>query len=155
MVKHKKVVTCVCQYCNKTFAVFPCRQNAKYCSRKCVAKDRNGKSSSPKTEFKKGHNKSLKGEKHPFWKGGKFQSKYGYILVNSPKHPFGSARHLVYEHRLVMEKVLGRYLQPYEKVHHINGNKKDNNPENLMLYVEGKNWHPKTCPKCGFHFLVK
>ena len=110
---------------------------------------------SPKTEFKKGNDKSPKGENHHLWKGGKYQSRYGYIVVNCPKHPFASARHLVYEHRLVMEKTLGRYLQPYEKVHHINGNKKDNNPENLMLYIEGKNWHPKTCPKCGFHFSVK
>lgn len=39
----------------------------------------------------------------------------------------------VFEHILVMEKKIGRYVQPGEVVHHINHNRKDNRIENLQL----------------------
>ena len=72
------------------------------------------------------------GNKNPNWKGGKRKRKDRYILVYSPYHPYAN-KNFVLEHRLIMEKYLGRYLTPKEIVHHINNIKDDNRIENLEL----------------------
>lgn len=81
------------------------------------------------------------GKNHPQWKGGRVKTQRGYILVYKPDHPYGESGCYIREHRLIMEKILGRYLKPSEEVHHINGKVDDNRPENLIV-VE-KNNHKK------------
>lgn len=72
------------------------------------------------------------GSGNPRWKGGRRTRKDGYVIVYSPRHPY-AYRDFVLEHRLVMEACVGRYLEPHELVHHINGVKDDNRLENLKL----------------------
>lgn len=77
------------------------------------------------------------GEKNPMWNGGKTVDKHGYILVKAPdNHPFANRHGYIRLHRLAMEQKLGRYLQPNEVVHHIDGNPANNDLENLELFEE-------------------
>lgn len=61
-------------------------------------------------------------------------TKGGYIQLYRPEHPHATVKGYVLEHRLVMEEVLDRYLLPHESVHHKNGVRNDNRPENLELW---------------------
>ena len=73
-------------------------------------------------------------ERNYFWRGGRSVDRNGYILVKSPGHPFATKKGYVREHRLVMEKKLGRYLHPKEVVHHRNRKRDDNRLSNLRLF---------------------
>ena len=97
------------------------------------------------TEATKAKFKLRNGEKHGGWKGGRYKHSKGYIYVYQPSHPYATDGY-VFEHRLVMEKYLGRYLLAIEDVHHINGIKNDNRIENLELMTHGQHstWTQKT-----------
>lgn len=71
----------------------------------------------------------------PSRKRGQWTGVDGYVRVLVPGHPAAMARGYVLEHRLVMEEMLGRILLPYENVHHKNGIRDDNRPENLELWA--------------------
>jgi hypothetical protein len=122
------MIKLICKICKKEFYVKAVRlrikYKAQYCSRQCY-----------------GTAKRLKFSKHN-----------GYIRIYAPYHPFADCDGNVYEHRLVMEKYLGRFLKPTEEIHHINGNRADNRIENLQLFstrsehlklhknAKGKHW---------------
>lgn len=67
------------------------------------------------------------------WRGGRFQHKTGYIYVFAPDHPRANASGYVLEHRLVYEATHGIVLDKTQIIHHINGIRNDNSPENLFV----------------------
>lgn len=76
--------------------------------------------------------RKLVGHKHWNWKGGR-KLIDGYVYVYQPNHPRRDKKGYVCEHRLVMEKKVGRYLDKTEVVHHIDGSRSNNKIENLVL----------------------
>lgn len=92
-----------------------------------------------------------RGEKHPCWNGGRTLDKHGYVLVHATDHPHASRSGRIREHRLVMEKAIGRILEKHEVVHHLNSDTQDNRPENLELFSSNAQHLQETikgrCPK--------
>ena len=144
--------TKTCPQCGTDFHVkFRCKlKTRKFCSSSCSAKSLI---------------KSLPPEKQPAWKGGRIVGSHGYVMVRTSNKPGALAYEL--EHRLIMERKLGRKLREYENVHHINGVKTDNREENLVVLLDadhtrhhqkerGREIHfQKPCSQCGNRFMPR
>ncbi len=80
----------------------------------------------------------------------KFVNGYAWILIGNQYEA---------EHRVVMERVIGRRLTKTESVHHLNGQRDDNRPENLELWVgplrSGVRAHDLQCPHCGRQYVFR
>ncbi len=75
------------------------------------------------------------------WRGGKVKTQHGYILIRvGVGHHLADCRGYTYEHRIIAEQKLGRPLEANEKVHHIDGDRENNQPENILV-VSGNAEH--------------
>lgn len=81
------------------------------------------------------------------WKGDNYKYKdyNGYIQIRCPNHPHASKKGgYVFEHRLTVERKMGRVLESSEIVHHLNGVYDDNREENLIVF--SKKTHDNLIP---------
>lgn len=66
-----------------------------------------------------------------------------YYCCTIPPHKFGEVREdrkkrYIYLHRARLEQKIGRYLKPHEQADHVDGDKSNNEPSNLVLKVHGE-----------------
>ncbi len=95
------------------------------------------------------HQFGLKGSQNASWKSDERMSVYGYRMIRMPDHPFANTDGFVFEHRLVAERYLLnhensvevngiRYLKSEYDVHHIDGSKCNNMPDNLLVVTKAE-----------------
>jgi hypothetical protein len=79
--------------------------------------------------------KNQTGPRNNNWRGGRSVASNGYIIVRvGVRHHLADVRGYAYEHRVEAEKKIGRRLRGGELVHHVNGNKQDNQWANLEVH---------------------
>lgn len=154
-------VLCVCDNCSKEFISKYSEQtrrgkNQHFCSLDCYKKgyvSTDNQRDMARINLIK-YNKTHNGNNMWAWKGGRYIGSNGYIFFYSPDHPNRNTQKYVLEHRIIMEKHLGRYLTKEETVHHINGDKTDNKIENLLLFAtsgEHTHFHAINTKNWGAH----
>lgn len=111
-VNNRKLDDYACAHCKATFR--PLRSTSRYCSRRC-AWSNNG-----------GHNR----KDECWWVNAKGYIE-GRVLIDG-------VHTRVKQHRYIAEKMIGRSLLPHEDVHHRNGIKTDNRPENLEVLTHSE-----------------
>lgn len=161
------MIELVCDYCGKPIKRFKSTvKKHNFCSRECLAnysskqKNPDGYSNLKSYKNMSKHMSELNRELNPsrMTLSTREKLRLSKIKDDATSYPKFYGRH---EHRVVAEKKLGRKLRDGEVVHHIDGNKRNNDPDNLMVFssqAEHASYHLKlkrgdaTC--CSNHTIT-
>lgn len=168
-----------CQRCKKMFSVYPSATDQVCCSKTCSGFIRRGSRTSEETKVKISNAKTgvrqspehaaksrealTRTRKHIKettghninWKGG-FSINGGYLYFKIGKnHPLANKRGYAPVHRLVYYQHTGVLPEKDQVVHHVNGDKQDNRPENLMLIGFGDHTTLENKKRRSFIYLLK
>lgn len=122
--KKRPIHDFICQLCQKNFQVIN-NLTAKYCSDRCRSLAR----------YRKMTGYPISGPRRKSENGTGYINKYGYRVIYRD-HPNANPRtKIILEHIFVMSQLKGRPMRKGETVHHKNGIRQDNRPENLELWT--------------------
>ena len=145
------MVETVCAWGGKKILVYPCKLKPRnFCSRKCLA-DYSSKTKNPNgyqtlkdyTGMSRNMTK-INQELNPSRMDFSTRAKLSMMRRGTGEGKTYAKSFGVHTHRKVAERMLGRKLEPGEVVHHIDGNKRNNDPKNLKVFSsqsEHARWH--------------
>lgn len=147
-----------CPYCNVTlqlslFKDFNTYKRATYCSKKCyIAMHKISYEEVLCPECNKYFNRNANVARKKLFcsitcryandkrktTGNEYITTQGYVAIKAHGHPMAYADGYILKHRFIMAEKLGRILSKDEQVHHKDGNKLNNKPDNLELLTNSE-----------------